>query len=98
MYIMISANLVNIAGNYILIYGKFGLPALGVVGAGISTLTARILMFAAFAVLFYRSLRYRRYLVGYKRGKYNFTDILSWAGWSVYRWDWKLPCSVLREL
>ena len=76
MYIMISANLVNIAGNYILIYGKFGLPALGVVGAGISTLTARILMFAAFAVLFYRSLRYRRYLVGYKRGKYNFTDIL----------------------
>ena len=40
MYITISANLVNIAGNYILIYGKFGLPALGVVGAGISTLTA----------------------------------------------------------
>ena len=85
MYIMISANLVNIAGNYILIYGKFGLPALGVVGAGISTLTARILMFAAFAVLFYRSLRYRRYLVGYKRGKYNFTDILSLnkMGWMV---------------
>ena len=85
MYIMISANLVNIAGNYILIYGKFGLPALCVVGAGISTLTARILMFAAFAVLFYRSLRYRRYLVGYKRGKYNFTDILSLnkMGWMV---------------
>ena len=37
MYIMISANLLNIAGNYILIYGKWGLPALGVVGAGIST-------------------------------------------------------------
>ena len=85
MYIMISANLVNIAGNYILIYGKFGLPALGVVGAGISTLTARILMFVAFAVLFYRNLRYRRYLVGYKRGKYNFTDILSLnkMGWMV---------------
>ena len=42
-------------------------------------------MFAAFAVLFYRSLRYRRYLVGYKRGKYNFTDILSLnkMGWMV---------------
>ena len=85
MYIMISANLVNIAGNYILIYGKFGLPALGVVGAGISTLTARILMFVAFAVLFYHNLRYRRYLVGYKRGKYNFTYILSLnkMGWMV---------------
>ena len=42
-------------------------------------------MFAAFAVLCYRSLRYRRYLVGYKRGKYNFTDILSLnkMGWMV---------------
>ena len=42
-------------------------------------------MFAAFAVLFYHNLRYRRYLVGYKRGKYNFTDILSLnkMGWMV---------------
>ena len=85
MYIMISANLLNIAGNYILIYGKFGLPALGVVGAGISTLTARIVMFVAFAILFYRSLHYRRYLVGYKRSNYNFSDILSLnkMGWMI---------------
>ena len=96
---MISANLVNIAGNYILIYGKFGLPALGVVGAGISTLTARILMFVAFAVLFYRNLRYRRYLVGYKRGKYNFTDILSLnkMGWMVGL-QMGLETALLREL
>lgn len=85
MYIMISANILNIIGNYILIYGKFGLPALGVVGAGISTLTARIVMFVAFAILFYRSIHYRRYLVGYKRSRYNFTDILSLnkMGWMI---------------
>lgn len=85
MYIMISANVLNIIGNYILIYGKFGVPALGVVGAGISTLAARIVMFIAFAILFYRSIRYRRYLVGYKRSHYNFTDILSLnkMGWMV---------------
>lgn len=85
MYIMISANLINIAGNYILIYGKLGAPALGVVGAGISTLASRILMFAAFAILFYRSMHYRRYLVGYRRSKYNFSDILSLnkMGWMV---------------
>ena len=85
MYIMLSANVLNIAGNYILIYGKFGLPALGIVGAGISTLAARIVMLAAFAILFYRSVRYRRYLAGYKKSRYNLPDILSLnkMGWMV---------------
>lgn len=77
MYIMISANLLNIAGNYILIYGKFGLPALGVVGAGISTLTARIVMFVAFTVLFYRSLTIVATWWLPKRSNYNFSGILS---------------------
>lgn len=85
MYVMISANILNIIGNYILIYGKLGLPALGVTGAGISTLVSRMLMFIAFAILFYRNIRYRRYLVGYKRGRYNSDDILSLnkMGWMV---------------
>lgn len=85
MYIMIGANLLNIVGNYILIYGKFGIPPMGIVGAGISTLVSRILMFIAFALLFYRSIYYRRYLVGYKRSRYNSADILSLnkMGWMV---------------
>lgn len=37
------AILVNIVFNYILIYGKFGAPALGVVGAAIATLLARMI-------------------------------------------------------
>ena len=36
------AILVNIVFNYTLIYGKFGAPALGVVGAAIATLIARV--------------------------------------------------------
>ncbi|TAJ13485.1 MATE family efflux transporter [Marinilabiliaceae bacterium JC017] len=44
MIITLSANVLNIAGNYILINGKLGLPVLGLNGAGISTLIARIFM------------------------------------------------------
>lgn len=37
----IIAVVVNLIGNYILIYGKFGAPAMGVVGAGAATVLAR---------------------------------------------------------
>ena len=39
----VSAVFVNLVLNYILIYGKFGLPALGVVGAAIATVISRYL-------------------------------------------------------
>ncbi len=41
MNINIIANIVNLCGNYVLIYGKFGFPRLGVYGAGISTTISR---------------------------------------------------------
>ena len=75
MWIMLSANLLNIIGNSLLIYGVWGLPALGLTGAGISTLTSRIFMFVAFAILFFRKQSYRRYLVGYNRTTYNTGDL-----------------------
>ncbi|TYQ16706.1 UNVERIFIED_CONTAM: putative MATE family efflux protein [Acetivibrio alkalicellulosi] len=49
MFINMGANLLNVIGNYILITGRFGLPALGVRGVAISTvgsqLVALILIF-----------------------------------------------------
>ncbi|MBT8256998.1 MAG: MATE family efflux transporter [Bacteroidia bacterium] len=44
MYATIFANIINIILNYVLIFGKFGFPELGIVGAGIGTLVARVLM------------------------------------------------------
>jgi MATE family multidrug resistance protein len=44
---LIIANLVNWFGNWVLIYGKLGLPALGVNGSAISTCFARIGMAVA---------------------------------------------------
>ncbi len=43
----ILANLLNWAGNWVLIYGKLGFPALGVNGSAISTCIARVAMAAA---------------------------------------------------
>jgi len=37
----IIANLINVFGNYVLIYGKFGFPAMGVTGAALSTTISR---------------------------------------------------------
>ncbi|MEL7145157.1 MAG: MATE family efflux transporter [Bacteroidota bacterium] len=42
MIISLAANLLNIALNYVLIFGKYGFPEMGLVGAGIATVIARV--------------------------------------------------------
>jgi multidrug resistance protein, MATE family len=54
-FALISANLVNWAGNWALIYGKLGLPAMGVRGSALSTCVARVYMAA---VLIFAAWRY----------------------------------------
>lgn len=53
MVITISMNVLNIALNWVFIFGKFGCPAMGATGAGIATLISRTLM----PVLFWMAIR-----------------------------------------
>ena len=66
MIIIITSNLLNIAGNYVLIYGKCGFPELGLLGAGISTLFARIFTVAAMAAYFFLDRRLAKYREGFR--------------------------------
>jgi MATE family multidrug resistance protein len=43
----VAANLLNWFGNWVLIYGKLGFPAMGVNGAALATVLSRVLMAAA---------------------------------------------------
>jgi putative MATE family efflux protein len=43
MYVTIGMNVLNVIGNYLFIFGPFGIPVLGVEGVAISTSVSRIL-------------------------------------------------------
>ncbi|MGB0981421.1 MAG: MATE family efflux transporter [Winogradskyella sp.] len=44
MYATIVANILNVVINYVLIFGKFGCPEMGIVGAAVGTLVSRFVM------------------------------------------------------
>ena len=54
MYVVMLSAAVNVVFNYLLIYGNFGFPALGVYGAGMATFISRIVEVGVFIVLTYR--------------------------------------------
>jgi len=53
MWVTIFGNIINIILNYLLIFGKFGFPALGIEGAGITIFIVRVLMASVFVVLIF---------------------------------------------
>ena len=62
MYATVLANIINIIVNYILIFGKFGFPAMGIIGAAIGTLVSRIIMFSFLFFLLYKKDIIKKYI------------------------------------
>lgn len=55
MLVILVVNVLNIFGNYVLIFGRFGAPALGVTGAAITTAGCRTLSMLILFVIVFRT-------------------------------------------
>ncbi|MBD8069887.1 MATE family efflux transporter [Bacillus sp. PS06] len=57
MYVTLAMNGINIIGNYLFIFGMFGLPVLGVAGVAISTILSRFIGLAIIVIILYKRIR-----------------------------------------
>lgn len=81
LIISVIGVLSNAVFNYALIFGKFGVPEFGVVGAGIGSVLTNVLMFAGMALVVMWHKRFRRY---HLFGRFWRSD------WPRFRALWKL--------
>ena len=87
MWIILVTNVINIIGNYTLIYGHFGAPELGLTGAGLSTLLARVTATTAIIIVFFCFRRNALYRKGYCAAR-----VTRPALWRI--WKMSIPVSM----
>ncbi len=82
MILTLGANILNVLLNWIFIHGHFGFPAMGLTGAGLSTLLTRIVMTILLIVYVHKASAYRMY-----RAPIFFRPIV---------FDWKMIRNLIR--
>lgn len=71
MNITLLAIAINIVLNYLLIFGKFGFPKMGIDGAGLATLISRLLMPIAFWFAMSRNYLYKKYFHFFRKAHFS---------------------------
>lgn len=71
MYISVIGNILNIILNYMLIYGKAGLPELGYMGSCWATFIARVFMGIGFLIFVFKNKSVNSFAKYYKEAKVN---------------------------
>ena len=75
LVISIGGNLLNVVLNYFLIYGKFGFPELGYMGAAWASFIARVVMGVSFLILIFKSPITREIKSVYGQVKVNWQEL-----------------------
>jgi len=73
MVAVIGSNIIHVPLNYIFIFGHWGIPAMGLVGAGWATLISRGVMAIGIALYVYYAKDFRRFRQGFSIGNYSKT-------------------------
>ena len=72
MYIHVFCSIVNIVLNYLFIYGKLGIPAMGLQGAGLATLCSRMLMAFLLGGYVWLAPQLKLYIMGCKLNQFSY--------------------------
>ena len=85
MWAMIGSNILNILGNWMLIYGVGPFPELGLLGAGLSTMGSRIFMAAVMVAVVAFNKKFQQYAHDILHSALNKADFgeMNRLGWPV---------------
>ena len=92
MWVMLVSNVFNIFGNWLLIFGHCGLPELGLLGAGLSTLLSRILQLVLMAGVFHQTRRYALY-----RKDFPHSFVTKEEQFELHRMGWPVALQLAME-
>ena len=92
MYVTIGGNLLNVFLNWIMIFGHFGCPQLGVAGAACATLISRVVMCGALVVWVMKNHPFCEYVAEFSTGLFGKTTLKQ-----LYDISWPIGLQTMME-